>query len=52
MFSHRVRAASARFRQPVADLAKSDPQMKGFDTYQELRRAKLAVYNDVNPSYH
>jgi len=52
MFSQRVRAASARFRQTVADLAKSDPQMKGFDTYQELQRAKLAVYNDVNPSYH
>ena len=52
MFSQRVRAASAQFRQTVADLAKSDPQMKGFDTYQELQRAKLAVYNEVNPTYH
>jgi periplasmic protein CpxP/Spy len=51
VFAQRVRAASARFHQTVADLAKSDPGLRGFLTYQELQRARLAVYDEVNPSY-
>jgi hypothetical protein len=50
-FAQQVRSSSRQLRDKVADLEKVDPKLRGFGTYHELQRARMNVFDQVNPTY-